>query len=86
MEEKPEEQKKQKIKLTLRMSHVVLEGANSQVDAVEISCVEEKTEEETLTLSKQWLRDQDFLKNHIIGLKKFGESSLTIEPVEPLEG
>jgi hypothetical protein len=52
------------------------------IDRLCISWINEATEEEVLSMSGQWISTQNLLTQRMIGLKKVGESSLTIEPIE----
>ena len=52
------------------------------IDRICISWINEVTEEEVLSMSGQWISTQNLLTQRMIGLKKVGESSLTIEPIE----
>jgi hypothetical protein len=54
----------------------------THIDRLSISWTNEVTEEEVLSMSGQWISTQNFLTQRMIGLKKVGESSLTIEPIE----
>ena len=56
----------------------------THIDRLCISWINEVTEEEVLSMSGQWISTQNFLTRRMIGLKKVGESSLTIEPIEEL--
>jgi hypothetical protein len=47
-----------------------------------LSWVSDLSEEEVLSISNNWLKDQSFLTRRMVGLEKVEESSLTIEPLE----
>jgi len=52
------------------------------IDRLSISWVNDVTEEEVLSMSGQWIGTQNLLTQRMVGLKRVGESSLTIEPIE----
>jgi hypothetical protein len=54
------------------------------IDRLSISWINDVSEEEVLSMSGQWISTQNFLTQRMVGLKKVGESSLTIEPIEEL--
>jgi hypothetical protein len=56
-----------------------------QIDRLIISWISEVSEEEVLSMSGKWIGTKDFLTQRMTDLKKVGESSLTIEPVEELK-
>jgi hypothetical protein len=47
-----------------------------------IDWIDDVSQEEVLEMSQQWITSQNFLTERMVGLKRVGESSLTIEPVE----
>lgn len=55
-----------------------------QIDRLTISWINDVTEEQVLSMSGKWISTKDFLTQKMTDLKKVGESSLTIEPVEEL--
>ncbi len=69
-----------KMKFTLTMEDLLVD--NTRVDNMIIDWIEEVTQEEVLQMSQQWITSQNFLTERMVGLKRVGESSLTIEPVE----
>ena len=69
-----------KMRFTLTMEDLVVEG--SQVDNMIIDWIEDVSQERVLEMSHEWITSKNFLTERMIGLKKVGESSLTIEPVE----
>ena len=71
-----------KVKFTLNMENLTVN--ETHLDRLSISWINEVTEEEILSMSGQWISTQNFLTQRMIGLKKVGESSLTIEPIEEL--
>lgn len=56
-----------------------------QIDRLIISWISEVSEEEVLNMSGRWIGTKDFLTQRMTDLKKVGESSLTIEPVEEMK-
>jgi hypothetical protein len=54
------------------------------IDRLTISWISDLTEEEVLSMSGKWISAKNFLTQRLTDLKKVGESSLTIEPVEEL--
>ena len=69
-----------KVKFTLNMENLTVD--ETHIDRLSISWINDVTEEEVLSMSGQWISTQNFLTQRMIGLKKVGESSLTIEPIE----
>lgn len=69
-----------KMRFTLTMEDLLVE--NTKVDNMIIDWIEDVTQEEVLQMSQQWITSQNFLTERMVGLKRVGESSLTIEPVE----
>lgn len=78
------------VRITLVMNHVVLEGEDKQeikCGTIELSWVEEKSQDEILDLSREWLKNQNFIKDRtrqdrLPRLKSVGQSSLTFAPIE----
>jgi len=68
-----------KIKFTLNMDNLLVD--KTRVDRLIISWVSDLSQEEVFSLSQSWISDQDFLLHKMDGLKRVGESSLTIEPL-----
>jgi hypothetical protein len=56
-----------------------------QIDRLIISWISDISEEEVLNMSGRWIGTKDFLTQRMTDLKKVGESSLTIEPVEEMK-
>jgi hypothetical protein len=54
------------------------------INKITFSWVSDLSQEEILSMSKEWLKDKNFLTSRMQGLEKVGESSLTIEPVEEI--
>jgi hypothetical protein len=69
-----------KVKFTLNMENLLVD--EKHIDRLCISWINEVTEEEVLSMSGQWISTQNFLTQRMVGLRKVGESSLTIEPIE----
>lgn len=69
-----------KVKFTLNMENLTVD--ENHIDRLSISWINDVTEEEVLSMSGQWISTQNFLTQRMVGLKKVGESSLTIEPIE----
>jgi hypothetical protein len=69
-----------KVKFTLNMENLLVD--EKHIDRLCISWINEVTEEEVLSMSGQWISTQNFLPQRMVGLRKVGESSLTIEPIE----
>ena len=68
-----------KIKFTLNMDNLLVD--KTRVDRLIISWVSDLSQDEVFSLSQKWISDQDFLLHKMDGLKRVGESSLTIEPM-----
>ncbi|MGB7063341.1 MAG: hypothetical protein WBF13_13440 [Candidatus Zixiibacteriota bacterium] len=78
-----------KIKFTLHMENLTVAPAeqqeeNKHIDRLTISWISSVTEEEVISMSGKWISTQNYLTEKMTDLKKVGESSLTIEPVEEL--
>ena len=78
-----------KVKFTLNMSNLVVSENQSateekHINRITFSWVSDLSQEEILTMSSEWLKDKNFLTSRMEGLKKVGESSLTIEPLEEI--
>lgn len=69
-----------KVKFTLNMENLTVD--EKHIDRLSISWVNDVTEEEVLSMSGQWIGTQNLLTQRMVGLKRVGESSLTIEPIE----
>jgi hypothetical protein len=69
-----------RMKFTLSMEDLLVDDA--RIDNMVIDWIEEVSQAEVLEMSHQWITSKNFLTERMIGLKKVGESSLTIEPVE----
>lgn len=81
---------KVKVKFTLNMENLTVASRQQnheeeQIDRLIISWISEVSEEEVLNMSGKWIGTKDFLTQRMTDLKKVGESSLTIEPVEELK-
>jgi hypothetical protein len=78
-----------KVKFTLHMENLTVASSNplhgeDHIDRLTISWINDVSEEEVLSMSGRWISTQNFLTQRMTDLKKVGESSLTIEPVEEL--
>ena len=73
-----------KVKFTLSMDDLVVSGRH--YDQVVLDWEEDIVEEEVIALSQSWIGSQNFLIQRMQGLSRVGESSLTIEPMEPSKG
>lgn len=78
-----------KVKFTLNMTNLVLSENESTaiekpINRITFSWVSDLSQEEILSMSQEWLKDKNFLTSRMKGLKKVGESSLTIEPLEEI--
>ena len=62
------------------MEDLLVDGV--RINNMIIDWIEDVTQQEVLEMSHQWITSKNFLTERMIGLKKVGESSLTIEPVE----
>lgn len=69
-----------KMRFTLSMEDLLVDG--TRVDNMVIDWIEDVSQAEVLEMSHQWITSKNFLTERMVGLKKVGESSLTIEPVE----
>ena len=81
--------RKVKVKFTLHMENLTIASpkqspGEGHIDRLTISWINDVTEEEVLSMSGKWISTKDFLTQRMTDLKKVGESSLTIEPVEQL--
>ncbi|MGB2988322.1 MAG: hypothetical protein WBC98_00015 [Candidatus Zixiibacteriota bacterium] len=78
-----------KVKFTLHMENLTGAPVEQQdeerhIDRLTISWISNVTEEEVTSMSGKWISTQNYLTEKMTDLKKVGESSLTIEPVEEL--
>ncbi len=78
-----------KVKFTLHMENLTVasvecQHAEQHIDRLTISWISEMSEQDVLSMSGRWISSKDFLLQKMTDLKKVGESSLTIEPVEEL--
>lgn len=69
-----------KMKFTLTMEDLLVDEA--EIDNMVIDWIEDVSQAEVLEMSHQWITSKNFLTDRMTGLRKVGESSLTIEPVE----
>ena len=69
-----------RMRFTLTMEDLVVDS--TRVDNMIIDWIEDVSQTEVLEMSHQWITSKNFLTERMIGLKKVGESSLTIEPVD----
>lgn len=68
-----------KMRFTLNMEDLEVNGRS--IDSVVLDWVDDVSQEQVLEMSQQWISSQTFLTDRMAGLRKVGESSLTIEPV-----
>jgi len=68
------------VKLTLTLRNALVN--NRWVDVVSLEWNTQASPEEVLHMSQEWITTQNFLTRHMSGVKKVGESSFTIEPLE----
>jgi len=68
-----------KMKFTLNMENV--EVGECKIDTMILDWIDEVSQEQVLNMSHQWISSQTFLTERMTGLRRVGESSLTIEPV-----
>jgi hypothetical protein len=69
-----------KMKFTLTMEDLLVD--NMRLDNMIIDWVEDVSQEQVMVMSHEWITSKNFLTERMVGLKKVGESSLTIEPVD----
>ncbi|NLI15601.1 MAG: hypothetical protein GX409_04860 [candidate division Zixibacteria bacterium] len=69
-----------KMRFTLTMDDLLVNG--TKIDNMIIDWIDDVSQEEVLEMSQLWITSQNFLTERMVGLKRVGESSLTIEPVE----
>ncbi|OGC78470.1 MAG: hypothetical protein A2145_04580 [candidate division Zixibacteria bacterium RBG_16_40_9] len=69
-----------KIKFSLSLKNIVVD--ETYIDHLIFDWEEEATPEEVLKMSEKWITTRNFLTARMSGLRKVGESSFTIEPVE----
>jgi hypothetical protein len=68
-----------KMRFTLNMENI--EVGTRKIDNMILDWVDEVSQDQVLQMSQQWISSQTFLTDRMIGLRRVGESSLTIEPV-----
>ena len=68
------------VKFVLVMDYVVAEihGQRFTVDQLILEWEKEMKEKEVVKLAHQWITSKNFLTQHMVGLSRVGESSLTI--------
>ena len=71
-----------KVKFTLNMINLVVD--DKPINKITFSWVSDLSQEEILSMSREWLKDKNFLTSRMQVLEKVGESSLTIEPLEEI--
>jgi len=69
-----------RMRFTLSMEDLNVDGA--EIDNIVIDWVEDVSQERVMQMSHEWITSKNFLTERMMGLKRVGESSLTIEPVE----
>lgn len=69
-----------KIKFSLSLKNIVVD--ETYIDHLIFDWEEEATADEVLKMSEKWITSRNFLTARMSGLRKVGESSFTIEPVE----
>jgi hypothetical protein len=69
------------VKFVLTMEDLKID--EDQIDELEFGWTGDLTQDEILQLSRKWITTQNFLTDRMVGLERVGESSLTIEPVDP---
>ncbi len=69
------------VKFVLTMEDLLV--GDRHIDELEFGWTGDLSQDEILTLSRKWITTQNFLTDRMIGLERVGESSLTIEPIEP---
>jgi hypothetical protein len=69
-----------RVKFVLTMDDVVVE--DRKFDQIVMDWESDVDQREILEVSHQWITTQNFLTSRMTGLRKVGESSLTIEPLE----
>ena len=68
------------VKFTLFLRNVQVNDRH--VDEVLLEWVAEASPEEVLEMSQEWITTQNFLTQRMSGVKRVGESSFTIEPLD----
>ena len=68
------------VRFTLALKKVLVNSL--LVDEITLEWVSEATPQEVLEMSQKWITTQNFLTQRMSGVKKVGESSFTIEPLE----
>lgn len=69
-----------KMRFTLSMDDLLVNSI--KISNMIIDWVEDVSQQEVLEMSHKWITSKNFLTERMTGLKRVGESSLTIEPVE----
>lgn len=69
------------VKFVLTMEDLTV--GDRHIDELEFGWTGDLSQEEILNLSRKWITTQNFLTERMDGLERVGESSLTIEPVDP---
>lgn len=69
-----------KVKFVLTMDDLVVD--EQKLDQVVLDWEDDLDQHEILELSHSWITSKNFLTKRMEGLKRVGESSLTIEPLD----
>jgi len=69
-----------KMRFTLSMDDLLVNGI--KISNMIIDWVEDVSQQEVLEMSHKWITSKNFLTERMTGLKRVGESSLTIEPID----
>jgi hypothetical protein len=69
------------VKFVLTMEDLLV--GDRHIDELEFGWTGDLSQDEILNLSRKWITTQNFLTERMVGLDRVGESSLTIEPVDP---
>lgn len=70
-----------RVRYILTMDNLHVHG--EQIDNLVLDWEDESSHEEIMRLSQKWITSRNFLTERMNGLTEVGESSLTIEPIDP---
>lgn len=70
-----------RVRYILTMDNLHVHG--EQIDNLVLDWEDESSHEEIMRLSQKWITSRNFLTDRMNGLTEVGESSLTIEPIDP---
>jgi hypothetical protein len=68
------------VRFTLALKNVLL--VDRHVDEISLEWTSEASPQDVLEMSQEWITSHNFLAQRLAGVKRVGNSSFTIEPLE----